>query len=174
MKFPRIKFTPSTRAKAKGERTSTLDTGAKSAAPARQTTGALRVRLSAPCSRPNSRWNVDEPIPVLPNLGKQPAKEECKHPPKDPPPFPKLHFELFVRDACAVFLAGSFNDWSPTATPMHRESDVKWIVALLLPPGRYEYQFVVDGRWTRDPKAADEVPNPFGGRNSVVEVSASS
>ena len=50
----------------------------------------------------------------------------------------------------------------------------KWVKELSLPPGRYEYQFVVDGRWMPDLTAADEMPNPFGGFNSVVEVSKSS
>jgi hypothetical protein len=38
-----------------------------------------------------------------------------------------------------------------------------------LPPGRYEYKFIVDGEWVEDPKA-DSVPNEFGSRNSVIHV----
>jgi len=94
--------------------------------------------------------------------------------PEIPPNSRLVLFELFAPDARTVSLAGSFNQWSPSATPMTRLSEGKWARELLLPPGRYEYQFVVDGRWTPDLKAADEIPNPFGGFNSVVEVSTSS
>jgi hypothetical protein len=41
-----------------------------------------------------------------------------------------------------------------------------------MPPGTYEYCFVVDGHWIADPGAAKSVPNPFGGRNSILEVHA--
>ena len=51
-------------------------------------------------------------------------------------------------------------------------SEGKWITELMLPPGRYEYLFVVDGVWLPDPAAAETVPNPYGGRNSVLTVSA--
>ena len=34
----------------------------------------------------------------------------------------------------------------------------------------YEYCLVVDGRWMPDPQARETVPNPFGGRNSVLKV----
>jgi hypothetical protein len=30
--------------------------------------------------------------------------------------------------------------------------------------------FVVDGKWMPDPRARQTVPNPFGGRNSVLKV----
>ena len=45
-----------------------------------------------------------------------------------------------------------------------------WEKRLVLPPGHYEYKFVVDGSWTQDPEAAENVPNILGSLNSVVEV----
>ena len=41
---------------------------------------------------------------------------------------------------------------------------------LLLAPGVYEYCLVVDGEWMADPSTEESVPNPFGGRNSVLRV----
>jgi hypothetical protein len=41
-----------------------------------------------------------------------------------------------------------------------------------LAPGTYEYCLVVDGQWIPDPLARESVPNPFGGRNSVLNVSS--
>ena len=39
---------------------------------------------------------------------------------------------------------------------------------------RYEYRFVVDGEdWIADDDADDFVPNPFGGKNSVVVLNGS-
>jgi hypothetical protein len=36
--------------------------------------------------------------------------------------------------------------------------------------GIYEYCLVVDGSWIPDPLALEHVPNPFGGKNSILEV----
>lgn len=68
--------------------------------------------------------------------------------------------------ASQVYLAGSFNNWNPTALPMNR-TDGKWEVIIKLPPGRYEYKFVVDGEWVADPD------NPMRTKeygNSVIEI----
>jgi len=46
----------------------------------------------------------------------------------------------------------------------------KWAKELVLGPGRYEYQFIVDGTWVPDPAARETVPNPYGGMNGVVAV----
>ena len=76
----------------------------------------------------------------------------------------------------SVFLAGSFNDWDPTRTPMDPQGDGSWQAELELAPGRYEYKFIVDGAWSCEPgrpdaECADCVPNPFGTMNRVIEVS---
>ena len=81
--------------------------------------------------------------------------------------------ELTRPDAQEVCIAGSFNDWHPSVTPMIRLDDGKWAKALALPPGRYEYRFVVDGQWVDDPAAAELIPNPFGTPNAVLVVTAS-
>ena len=72
-----------------------------------------------------------------------------------------------ARDVC---VAGSFNDWQPAATPMIAVGNGHWLKELALPPGRYEYRFVVDGQWIDDPLAEAFVPNPHGGRNWVIVV----
>ena len=46
----------------------------------------------------------------------------------------------------------------------------KWAKELSLAPGRYEYRFVVDGKWIDDPKAKAYMPNSSGGRNAVLHV----
>ena len=39
-----------------------------------------------------------------------------------------------------------------------------------LPPGRYLYKLVIDGRWEFDPGNQQREPDGYGGFNSVVEV----
>ena len=74
--------------------------------------------------------------------------------------------------AQAVGIAGSFNDWHPSVTPMIRLNDGEWAKELSLPPGRYEYRFVVDGEWVDDPAATELIPNLFGTVNAVLVVAA--
>ena len=81
-----------------------------------------------------------------------------------------VHFEFSHPTAVAVFIAGTFNDWHPTAKPMHSCGAGNWIKESNLAPGTYEYCLIVDGQWLSDPLARETVPNPFGGRNSVLRV----
>ena len=78
-----------------------------------------------------------------------------------------------LEDATKVDLAGEFNDWGePKSTPMKRRKDGTWSVAVRLPNDeRFEYRFVVDGKtWIVDEAADEFAPNPFGGRNSVCDL----
>lgn len=88
----------------------------------------------------------------------------------DPVALVDVRIEFVRPGASRVFLAGSFNDWRPTATPMVLIADGRWIKQLRLPPGRYEYRFIVDGEWITDPEAPEQTPNPYGGCNSVLWV----
>lgn len=83
-----------------------------------------------------------------------------------------IRFEFFRRTARRVCVAGSFNDWNPSATPLVSLGGGKWLRLLWLPPGQYEYLFVADGVWFFDPHAPDYVPNVYGTMNSVIEVFA--
>ena len=70
----------------------------------------------------------------------------------------------------SVCIAGSFNTWHPSATPMESTGTGLWTADLSLPPGTYQYLFVVDGHWKPDPKCQELVENEFGGVNSVLRV----
>lgn len=83
-----------------------------------------------------------------------------------------VHVKFSHPAAGAVAIAGTFNDWRPEATPMVSTGDGSWLKELALKPGTYEYLFVADGEWLCDPLAQETVPNPFGGRNSVLMVSS--
>lgn len=80
------------------------------------------------------------------------------------------HLRLFKEGAKHVSVAGTFNDWKPQQTPLQQDGQGAWEIALSLPPGDYEYRFVVDGEWMDDPLCCRHVPNPFGGVNAVLHV----
>jgi 1,4-alpha-glucan branching enzyme len=82
-------------------------------------------------------------------------------------------FETAPRpDARSVALAGDFNQWSPTATPMKQRKDGCWWATLRLPKGQeFAYRYVVDGReWVTDEQADRTVPNEHGETNAIVVV----
>lgn len=79
--------------------------------------------------------------------------------------------EVVQPHATKVFVAGSFNNWTPEATPLSSLGNGRWVGNLKVSPGRYEYLFVVDGQWMPDPHARETAANPFGGHNSVLIVS---
>lgn len=82
-----------------------------------------------------------------------------------------VKFVLFAPAAHQVAVAGTFNRWDPSATPLASAGEGGvWTVTLALPTGQHQYAFVVDGqRWVTDP-AAPAVDDGFGRRNSVLSV----
>jgi len=91
-------------------------------------------------------------------------------------PRPRLvpvRFEFTHPTATTVCLAGTFNEWQPESKTLHSSSTGRWWKETALAPGNYEYCLVVDGQWMTDPSARESVPNPFGGRNSVLKVADS-
>ena len=86
-------------------------------------------------------------------------------------------FACLAPAARAVFLAGTFNGWGPKATPMIKDAEGNWDIAVPLSPGRYEFKFVVDGAWCCEPGCDGPylgcpkcVANSFGTMNRVIEV----
>jgi 1,4-alpha-glucan branching enzyme len=84
----------------------------------------------------------------------------------------RIRVRFYHHDALAdeVSVAGSFNRWDPSATPMLNIGQGRWTAYLFLPPGRYQYQYIVDGCWTHDRRASELVDNAIGTINSVLEV----
>jgi len=87
-------------------------------------------------------------------------------------PPPTISLELVKPGAKQVAVAGDFNDWKPERTPLSQIGNGRWVGDLNVKPGRHEYLFVVDGQWLPDPNARENVQNPYGGKNSVLIVSA--
>ena len=85
----------------------------------------------------------------------------------------EVHFELHAPGAQQVELVGTFNHWQPGTIRLEGpDASGHWEATVSLPEGRYEYQFLVDGRrWVTDPGAAVVRPDGFGQMNAVLEVS---
>ena len=81
-------------------------------------------------------------------------------------------FVVYAPGAQTVALAGDFNDWSTTATPLRPAGATgAWVVTVPLGPGRYHYAFVVNGKeWLTDPGAPRAPGDDFGAPSSVVTV----
>jgi Glycogen recognition site of AMP-activated protein kinase len=71
-----------------------------------------------------------------------------------------VRFELHASRAVSVAVVGDFNQWDPAATPLIRSETGEWSVTISLPPGRYRFSFLVDGRtWVADP-TRQRIPDP--------------
>jgi 1,4-alpha-glucan branching enzyme len=84
-----------------------------------------------------------------------------------------VRFEFTNPTATTVCIAGSFNHWQPESKKLHSSGAGHWWKETALAPGTYEYCLIVDGKWMTDPLAKESVPNPFGGRNSLLKVATS-
>ena len=99
------------------------------------------------------------------------GKKEAPSPRTEPT---KIEVE-FILERCGaeqVYICGDFNNWHPSSLRMVGTPEAGlWEKRLTLQPGRYEYKYLVDGNWTHDPDASENVPNVYGSLNSIVDVS---
>jgi 1,4-alpha-glucan branching enzyme len=69
-----------------------------------------------------------------------------------------ITFALYAPGKHFVTLIGSFNDWDPLADPMNYSTNGVWWLTRELPPGSYEYQYMIDGQKAlADPWGTDVV-----------------
>ncbi len=88
---------------------------------------------------------------------------------KNKPRTRKVRFSIAVQDARQVAVAGDFNQWDRKCYCV-RKRDGRWEKTLSLPPGEYEYKYLVDGQWRMDPANARDCINCYGTRNNVLVV----
>lgn len=83
----------------------------------------------------------------------------------------RVTFSVRAKEGSKVFIAGSFNDWDPTAKQMiDKKGDGLFVATVNLEPGAHQYKFVIDGIWCADPECTDWVHNDHGTLNSVKNV----
>ncbi|HEB61195.1 MAG TPA: glycoside hydrolase family 13 [Phycisphaeraceae bacterium] len=82
-----------------------------------------------------------------------------------------VQFELFLPEAEIVKLAGTFTDWENRAIAMRGPEEGWWILKLHLPPGDYEFQYIVDDNiWLADYAAHGVRRNECGTWVSLLTV----
>ena len=85
-----------------------------------------------------------------------------------------VRFAYLATDAEAVYVAGTFNDWSTTATPMTKNAYGIWQATVEnVAPGIHQYKFYADGQWVLDP-ANSWVAESESGQNSAFLISDAS
>lgn len=100
------------------------------------------------------------------------------------PPSPTdegIRFQFKAPAARDVNLGGEFNNWMGTANGgrfdpsldkmIDPDNDGIWEIVLPLPPGRYQYKYVIDQvDWQEDPANPESIEDGFGGFNSIIVV----
>ena len=77
-------------------------------------------------------------------------------------------FTVHAEKGKAVYLAGSFNEWSTTAKKMaYKAKNGLYSATVQLAPGEYQYKFVIDGTWCADPENENSVKNDQGTFNQL-------
>jgi 1,4-alpha-glucan branching enzyme len=82
----------------------------------------------------------------------------------------KVDFLIDAPGASRVILVGDFNKWDTKSQPMKNNGNSLWIDSIMIPPGMYEYKFLIDGEWEEDPENEQMCPNCFGTFNSVLNL----
>ena len=85
----------------------------------------------------------------------------------------KVTFSFESVNAKEVVLMGDFNNWNAKKHPMKNNGTGMWNKSLVIPPGRYEYKFLVDRKWREDPQNDRTCLNCFGTYNNVINLSVS-
>ena len=79
-------------------------------------------------------------------------------------------FSFKTTAAEEVILMGNFNNWNPKKHPMKNDGSGTWNKTVVLSPGKYEYKFMVDGEWKKDPRNDQTCSNCFGTQNSILNL----
>ena len=95
----------------------------------------------------------------------------AKKPAAKKPAAKNVTFTVHADKGKAVYVAGEFNKWNPTAKKMaYKAKSGIYTATVKLAAGTYQYKFVIDGTWCADPENANSVANDQGTFNSVIDV----
>jgi 1,4-alpha-glucan branching enzyme len=82
----------------------------------------------------------------------------------------QVQFKYNNGKASSVFLVGDFNAWDHKKHEMNENDYGIYSQTLMLPPGSYQYKFLVDGQWENDPLNKMTAVNSLRGLNNVIHV----
>jgi chromosome partitioning protein len=123
--------------------------------------------LAAEVLRQEAVMPESERVPVVGNGTRASAGDDRAGPSAPAVTSQGVTFTIEAPDAEHVHLAGDFNNWTLDGSEMEPMDGV-WKKVVKLPPGRYRYRYVVDGRWQSDPLNAVVEPSPYGGEDSIL------
>ena len=66
-----------------------------------------------------------------------------------------------------VQVAGSWDQWKPRDLDL--VGDDTWMLSLSIPPGTFQYKYIIDGVWMHDP-SKKWLQDPEGNINNVIKV----
>ena len=82
-----------------------------------------------------------------------------------------INFHTKAAPNSDVHISGSFDKWNDELNKM---TDISgkgdYYITLMLPIGRHEYKFTINGVWRVDPECDRWVVNEFGTLNNVIQV----
>jgi 1,4-alpha-glucan branching enzyme len=90
-------------------------------------------------------------------------KERSKMKKADSTKRKRIEFRLHTESGTNIFVAGTFNNWSPTIMKQKDKGAGFYGITLTLSVGRHEYKFVV----AENPET---VQNAFGSMNSIITI----
>jgi len=82
----------------------------------------------------------------------------------------RVTFSLITTEAKDVRLTGTFNNWDTNKHIMKKKEDGVWTRTVIIPPGTYEYKFLVDDEWWHDSENNNLAYNEYGTLNSIIIV----
>jgi len=83
----------------------------------------------------------------------------------------EIVFSLEAPENAMVQIAGDFNKWMPESLEFSEsQGRPLWHKTIFLRPGTYEYKYLVDGEWSRDPANEETIDDPYGDANSILRV----
>jgi len=99
---------------------------------------------------------IEEKIPVEAKKEIAPiSTEKVKTPEKEETPeFRNILFQYRSSKAKSVSIIGEFNNWTPQ--PLQRKDKNLWYITLKITPGKYAYNYLVDGKIILDPNNLKE------------------
>lgn len=70
----------------------------------------------------------------------------------------------WTQGGSVVEVEGSFDNWQ-SRQALHRSGNREFAIVKMLPPGVYQYKFIVDGEWRHDENQAF-IQDPLGNVNN--------
>lgn len=84
----------------------------------------------------------------------------------------RVKFEIHAKPGSVVAVAGTFSKWKANDYKMEdKAGEGVFTRFVLLPKGRHEYKFIINGEWSVDPNCGEWAPNEHGTLNSIISVS---